>query len=349
MSTVVIAPNWLGDAVMALPAIADLGRGRADSPLTVAARPSVAGLFELVSGIDRVIRLSSASDGSRWRRLRDDAERLRRLGARRAILFPNSIRAALAVWRAGIPERCGFRRELRGVFLTQAVARPRTRVHQVDYYRHLVSALGAEAGPREPGLDVAAAVRAEGAALLERAGWNGRSRLVGVAPGAAFGGAKRWPEARFAQALAQLTADADLTGVLLGSQADSPAACAVALEAGKIVGPGGSRHLIDLTGRTDLRQLTGVVANCSAFLSNDSGAMHLAAALAVPVVAIFGPTDERVTAPLGRQVEGMSRPVRVLVGEAWCRPCGLRECPIDHRCMTRVGVGAIVAAMKEVL
>jgi heptosyltransferase-2 len=77
--------------------------------------------------------------------------------------------------------------------------------------------------------------------------------------------------------------------------------------------------------------------------------MHLAAALAVPVVAIFGPTDERVTAPLGRQVEGMSRPVRVLVGEAWCRPCGLRECPIDHRCMTRVGVGAIVAAMKEVL
>lgn len=349
MSTVVIAPNWLGDAVMALPAIADLRRGREDSPVTVAARPSVAGLFDLVPGIDRVVRLSSPSDGGGWHRLRDDAERLRRLGARRAILLPNSARTALAAWRAGIPERCGFRRDLRGVFLTRAVARPSGRVHQVDYYRRLVSALGAAGGPREPGLDVAAEVGAEGAALLENAGWDGRSRLIGVAPGAAFGGAKRWPETRFAHVLAALAAEADLTGVLVGSQADAPAACAVAQEAGKIGGAAGSRHLIDLTGRTDLRQLAGVVAHCSAFLSNDSGAMHLAAALAVPVVAIFGPTDERVTAPLGRQVGGLPRPVKILVGEAFCRPCGLRECPIDHRCMTRVGVDAVVAAVKEVL
>jgi heptosyltransferase-2 len=279
----------------------------------------------------------------------EDAERLRRLGARRAVLFPNSARTALAVWRAGIPERCGFRRDLRGMFLTRAVTCPSGRVHQVDYYRRLVSALGAEAGPREPGLDVTAAVRGEGAALLENAGWDGRRRLLGVAPGAAYGGAKRWPEARFAEVLAALAADAGVTSVLVGSRADAPAVCAVAREAGKIVGAAGSSQLIDLTGRTDLKQLTGVVANCAAFLSNDSGAMHLAAAIGVPVVAVFGPTDERVTAPLGRQIGGVPRPVTVMAGEAWCRPCGLRECPIDHRCMTRVGVDAVVAAVKDVL
>lgn len=349
MSLLVLAPNWLGDAVMALPAIAALRRLHSGTRCVVAARPSLADLFDLVDGIDAVVRLASPSSGGAWVRVTEDVARVRQLGARRAVLLPNSLRAGLLAWYAGIPERCGYRADLRGLLLTRRVARPRGRVHQVDYYAHLASALGAASAEREPRLDVAADVRDEGAASLRNAGWDGRSPLLGVAPGAAFGGAKRWPEKRFAGVLARLAADAGVTSVLVGSRADTTATSTVAEEAGKISGGAGARRPIDLSGRTNLRQLAGVVANCSAFLSNDSGAMHLAAAVGVPVVAVFGPTDERVTAPLGRPAGASHRPVTVVVGEAWCRPCGLRECPIDHRCMVRVGVDEIVDAVKDVL
>ncbi|MEW5981510.1 MAG: lipopolysaccharide heptosyltransferase II [Acidobacteriota bacterium] len=348
MSLVVFAPNWLGDAVMALPALADLCRLQGGTGVAVAARPAVAGLFELAPGVEAVVRLAHPSDGNLWHRFATDVERVRRVGARRAVLLPNSARAALVAWRAGVPERCGYRRDLRGPLLTYGVARPRGRVHQVDSYRHLAAAIGAEPGPREPSLDVPPEVRGRAARLLEHAGWDGASPLLGVAPGAAYGGAKCWPAERYARTLAALAHDRGLTSVIVGSAADQVIACTVSREAGKIIGTAGRCAVIDLAGRTDLQDLAGVMAHCSAFLSNDSGATHLAAAIGLPVVAVFGPTDERVTAPLGRVSGGVHRPVRAVVGRAWCRPCGLRECPIDHRCMVRVSVDQVVGAVKDV-
>ncbi len=348
MTTIVVAPNWLGDAVMALPALDALRRLHRDDRLVVAARSSVAGLFEIVPGVDAVVTLTARADGGVRRRLAEDTARVRTVGARRAVLLPNSLGSAFVVWRAGIPERCGYRRDLRGPLLTRPVARPRRRVHQVDYYRHLVSALGAGEGMREPRLDVGPQVRESGAVLLREAGWDGASPLLGIAPGAAFGGAKRWPPVRYAAVVAALVRAAAVTAVLVGSRADSGAAATVAQEAGKIEGNVAGR-LIDLTGRTDLRQLAGVLAACGVLVTNDSGTMHLAAALGIPLVAVFGPTDERVTAPVPRTIGGRLRPASVMAGRAWCRPCGLRECPIDHRCMTRVSVDAIVGAVKDVL
>ena len=365
MTVLVFSPNWLGDAVMALPAVSDIRRHGTTRRLIVAARPSVAGLWNIVAGVDDVVVIPHARGAARWRTLSENAEALRRTGADAAVLLPNSLQTALMARRAGIPERCGYRRNLRGWLLTRAVPQARGLVHQADYYRHLVSALGIASGDRVPRLDVPAVSVEEARQVLAASGWAPGARLLGIAPGAAYGGAKRWPPERFAAVAAELARTHGLLPVLVGSAADRPAACAIEAELGKISGDGfrtsvrraepaaraglesASRSIaglasINLAGRTDIPQLAGVLTLCSAFVSSDSGAMHLAAAVGTPVVALFGPTDERATAPLADRA-------RVVTAAAWCRPCLLRECPLDHRCMTGLDAETVARAAGELL
>jgi len=365
MKVLVFSPNWLGDAVMALPAVADIRRHRATSGLVVAARSSVAGLWTMTAGVDDVVVIPRARGAARWRALGENAEALRRTGSDTAVLLPNSLQTALMARQAGIPERWGYRRGFRRWLLTRAIPRPGGLVHQADYYRRLVAALGVANGERVPTLEVPAALVDAARDLLTAGGWTPGTRLLGIAPGAAYGGAKRWPPERFAAAAAQTARVHGLLPVLLGSEADRAATCAIEAELGKINAGGwqaGGRRgqtaarmdsepacrpatglvAINLAGRTDIRQLAGVLALCSVFVSNDSGAMHLAAAIGTPVVALFGPTDERVTAPLAARV-------RILTAAAWCRPCLLRECPLDHRCMNGIDAGAVAAAAGELL
>ena len=340
MTTLVLAPNWLGDAVMALPSIADIRRHPDTDRLVVAARPGVAGLLTLVPGIDASVTLDCAGIASIGR-FAADARTLRETGADVAILLPNAIHAALLTARAGIPRRAGYSRDLRRLLLTQAVAPPPRPVHQIDEYRHLVRALGYANGPREPYIEASATVEQEGRRLLAAAGWNPEHRLIGFGPGAAYGGAKRWPADRYAAVIASLIGSPRAACVLLGSDADRPAACAIEAELGRIGVRAASAPVIDLTGQTSLAQLAGVLVCCASFVSNDSGAMHLAAALGVPVVAVFGPTDDRGTAPVGRSKTTM------LTAPAWCRPCMLRECPLDHRCMTGIGADRVLNAIGQ--
>jgi len=157
--------------------------------------------------------------------------------------------------------------------------------------------------------------------------------LVGMAPGAAYGHAKRWPPLRVAEVIGRLTQERGATCVLVGASGDRDAGREI-----ESALPSGVRA-VNLIGRTDLRALIGVLSRCAAFVSNDSGAMHLAAAAGVPVTAIFGPTDERVTAPIGNH--------DVLVHPVFCRPCMLRDCPIDHRCMKGITVEAVVASVER--
>lgn len=321
---IVFAPNWLGDAVMALPALADVQRAQPAAAIEVAARASIAPLYSLIAGIERVVVLDGAND----------AAALRARGYDAALLLTNSFKTALLARRAGIPGRWGYRADFRGPLLTRAVTRP-VAVHQAEYYQQLARALGFASGPLEPRIDLPAAVRDEGAALVRRAGWDGRSRLVAFAPGAAYGGAKRWPARSFAELARGLLA-AGLTPVLIGSAADAPAGAEVAAA----IGDGGAA--LDLIGGTDLRALGGVLAQCGALVTNDSGAMHFAAALGTSVVALFGPTNERETRPLGR-----GRRV-VLTHEVWCRPCMLRECPLTHRCMRGISAAAVDEAVRSV-
>lgn len=334
---IVFAPSWLGDAVMALPAIEDVRRHAPDASISVAARPSIAPLFALVPGIRDVVVVDRRGEG--WR---GGMRQLREGSFDAALLLPNSLHAALTAWRAGIPERWGYRTQGRAALLTRSVRPPAVRVHQALYYRRLTEALGFAPGPLEPRLDAPADARRAAADLLASAGWNGRSPLVALAPGAAYGGAKRWPAESFAALAAALAGD-DVTSVLVGGVDDAAAGTEVMATARLLrEAPGKNIPVpIDLIGRTDLPMLAGVLAQCRALVSNDSGAMHFGAALGVPLVAMFGPTNELETRPIGRL-----EPV-VLSHDVWCRPCMLRECPLTHRCMRGVTVEAVLSATRR--
>lgn len=335
---VVVAPNWLGDAVMALPAIADLRRGMPDASVAIAARPAIAPLFSLVPGVRDLVVLERR--GANWA---DGLQPLRAGSFDTALLLPNSFQSALTAWRAGIPERWGYRAQGRAVLLTRSIARPAERVHQAAYYQRLTTALGFAPGPLQPRLEVSPEVRRAGADLLASAGWDRRAPLVALAPGAAQGGAKRWPAASFA-AVGRALAGDRVASVLVGSVADAEAGAEVEMGTGIFLPEAAGKNIpvpLNLIGRTDLLALAGVLAHCRALVSNDSGAMHFGAALGVPLVAIFGPTDERETRPIGAV-----DPV-VLTHQVWCRPCMLRECPLTHGCMRGVSVDAVLAAVQR--
>ncbi len=330
MTTIVFAPNWLGDAVMALPALADIRRHVRSEALAVAARRSVAGVFELVPGVDRVVTLTGGGTLGAIRHFGADVRALAEVGAEVAILLPNSMHSALLARQAGIPERWAYARDFRRWLLTRKARRPKGKVHQAEYYRQLVRAFGIDSGPLRARLEIPLDLRRASYDLLRSSGWNGNDALVGVAPGAAYGRAKQWPPRYFSELASRLASSDGARSVLVGSRADYRVACEIEREAGKMV--------INLAGRTTLRELFGVMGLCRVFVSNDSGAMHAAAAVGIPVVAMFGPTEEHATSPLEVEpVEGeAATPHALLTSPTWCRPCMLRECPLDHACMTDI-------------
>jgi heptosyltransferase-2 len=334
---VVLAPNWLGDVVMALPALADVRRQFRAATLAVAARSGLAPIYDAVPGVDDVVPLAGGLVQ------RSDIRALRRKAFDAALLFPNSFHAAWLAWRARVPERWGYRRDARGPLLTRSIRAPRTkRLHQAEYYQALTAALGVVPGPLHPTLVLTDRMRTTGDQALRAAGWTGEP-LVGLAPGAAYGTAKQWPPGRMGALAAQLAHDA-ARPVIVGAAEDVETAREVVASAERAGAPVG--HVINLAGRTTLTALPGVLARCSAFVSNDSGAMHLAAAIGVPVTAIFGPTRERATSPV--PAPGAPAP-SILTADVFCRPCMLRTCPIDHRCMTRIGVPEVLASVQRQL
>lgn len=315
----ILAPNWLGDAMMALPAIRDVRRHFSGERVSIAARPSIAAVFRAVPGIDQVIVLKPGHESAQ---IRGDV----------GILLPNSFRSAWILKKAGVKERWGYRSDFRRPLLTRSVRKPKRRVSFPEYYSNLVRQLGVETGPLTSRLKVPNATSAAALALLRERGWQPGRPLVGIAPGAAFGHAKRWSPKRYS----------DLASSLI----DSGAACVIV---GRSEDRDAARDIkgIDLIGQTDLMMLMGVVSHCSAVVSNDSGAMHLAGVLGVPVVGIFGPTDERYSVPVTPYED--SRTIEVISESVFCRPCFLADCPIDHRCMTRISTERVHDAVRRFL
>jgi heptosyltransferase-2 len=337
---VVIAPNWLGDAVMALPLIDDLRKHWPRAHLAVAARAPVAPLFALVPGVNGVVLLRGGGGVPAIRSLTENAATLRRERFDAALLLPNSFLSAWVVARAGIPERWGFRADLRGPLLSRAIRRPRKLVHQADYYLALGSGLGlspagGDARSRTVRIELPQTARAGARALLVQNGLPDGAEFVVMAPGAAYGRAKQWPPERFGELARMLYAARAWKTVLVGTQADAGVCRDIAHAA-----PGA----IDLAGRTDLPTLAGVLQAAHAVVTNDSGAMHLAAAIGARVVAIFGATNEKKSAPL--RASGAADAPGIVSTDVWCRPCMLRECPIDHRCMTRIAASDVFAALE---
>ncbi|MFI5178837.1 MAG: lipopolysaccharide heptosyltransferase II [Vicinamibacterales bacterium] len=317
------APNWLGDAVLALPAMAAVRRAFAKSDLTVAAPASLAGLYREGTDVrpDQVLELPDAH--------RATVAALRSGRFDLGILFPNSFRSAWQLRRAGVAERWGYATAGRGWLLTRRSRPERSEAprHHIEYFRTLVRGLDVACDEAPPRLVVSDASAQQASVLLATRGEAPRAPLVGFAPGAAYGQAKQWPADRVAALIARLVNERSATCVLLGAGGDREASREIESWL-RARAPETRAHVVDLVGRTTLGALAAVAARCDVFVSNDSGAMHVASAVGRPVVAVFGPTDERATQPIGAH--------DVITEPVFCRPCHLRDCPIDHRCMKRI-------------
>jgi heptosyltransferase-2 len=320
---VVRAPNWLGDVVLSLPALRDLRRNFPGARIEVLARPALAELYRAVAEVDGLRESRGVHADTRALRGACDA----------AVLLPNSLGSALAPFIARVPERWGYATDGRGPLLTRAARVPRRSlrcVSEVYYYRAMIAGLGlsVSASP-DASLACPEAWRDAGVKLL---GENGP--WIGLAPGASFGAAKRWPPERHAAVGEALARRGGARVAILGAEGERELGEAMAAQ----IGP----PALNLCGRTSLPELAGVLSQLELLVTNDSGPMHVAAALGTPVVAVFGPTDWRETAPVGER----HRIVREAVA---CAPCKLRACPIDHRCMRRVELDRVVAAGAELL
>jgi len=324
--TLVVAPNWVGDCVMAEPlfrALAASGR-----ELVALAKPGLHPLLALFPGV--VDCAAKSADR------RATVTAIRAAGCTEAVVVPNSFSAAWTVAAAGVPVRYGYRGDLRGPLLAPAVGRPRGRRSQVEDPRELVAAIGiAPPDSWRPRLELPEELLQRGRARLARAHLvTDGAPLVGLFPGAEWGPSKQWPWRRFAELATELRrARPDSRSAILVGPKETWLGVRVYEESGKIhpvLGP-------DL----DLAALAGVVAHLDVAVSNDSGPMHLAAALGVPTVALFGPTDPRRTAPAG---DGHA----VLHRDLWCSPCFRRRCPLlHHRCLKGLAVAEVAAAAIE--
>jgi heptosyltransferase II len=312
------AANWLGDSVISVPAVRAIKAGRPDAHVTVAAPEKIASVWKLVPDIDEVLPLKPGSFFSVVQTIR------RQKPFDVAILFPNSLRTALEVWFASIPRRVGFRGHHRRWLLNQIATEqpPGPIQHQVYRYLHMARELG---GP-----DAAPEIRK----FLPRLKTNGAPAKLGLCPGAEYGPAKRWLPERFAEVALKITEERPIQWVLFGTAADAERGAAIESTLGA--------HCVNRIGQTTLDQLVAELSECALLLTNDTGTMHLATLVGVPVVAVFGSTEPRLTGPLGTGHD-------VIRHQVECSPCFLRECPIDFRCMNAVSVEEVTAAVSAEL
>ena len=335
---VVVAPNWLGDAVMALPAFADIRRHFPDAHLAVAARPSVAPMYTMVSGVDQLITLPGGGGMRAWTGWREDVRALAAGEFDTAILFPNSYGSARSALKANIAERWGYVADRRGHLLTRAMPKPHGELHQRVYYQALTTALGIPEGPPFASIHPN---RDKARQLLRDIGLDLDEPFVVFAPGAAYGRAKQWLPERYAEVADLIINDRGWSVLMVGAPVDRSACDDIT----RRLPDTGTRinRLVDFCGKSDLPTLAGILAEAHAVVSNDSGAMHLAAAVGTKVIAVFGPTREKQTAPLSSGADA-PQPI-VITHDVFCRPCMLRECPIDHRCMRRIAARDVFLAI----
>jgi lipopolysaccharide heptosyltransferase II len=319
--------NWLGDAVMSVPAVRAIKRGRPDTRVAVLTSANLSPMWRLIEEVDEVITANTSS-------VLSAARAIRRAGPFDvAVLFPNSLRTAIEVWLAGVERRVGYRGHHRSWLLNQVVkerGKPRPPEHQSRRYLRIAHELGANVREIDPN----EAVRPSDGALEGGQIASGNTIRLGLCPGAEYGPAKRWLPERFTEAATTIAERHPVEWVLFGREGDSTVG-------GQIAGALGERCL-DRIGKTTLQELIDELRTCRLLLTNDTGTMHLAGLLGVPTVAVFGSTEPQLTAPLGRNH-------RLIRHHVECSPCFLRKCPIDFRCMKAVTVQEVVDAISTFL
>jgi len=322
--------NWLGDAVMTVPAIRAIKRGRPDAHVTILSSAELAPVWKLVPEIDEIITANTASVWSVVRTIR--TQQPFDVG----IIFPNSFRTGLEAWLARIPRRVGYRGHYRGWLLNQVVRerrKPRPPEHQAHRYLRIAEQLGADIASGPVGEAVTFPGYATSVPDRSSPASNQPTKL-GLCPGAEYGPAKRWLPDRFAEVAKAIAEQKPVQWVLLGTARDR--------ELGETIAATIGGHCVNRIGQTTLEQLIEELRTCRLLLTNDTGTMHLAALLGVPVVAIFGSTEPALTAPLGDSHIVIRHHVE-------CSPCFLRNCPIDFRCMKAVPAEEVITAVRSLL
>ena len=337
MKILIRATNWIGDAIMALPALRAVRNRFPGAEIAIVARPYVADIYRDQSICDRLINYNpQGSHAGLSGRERLVAE-LRAQKFDVALLLQNAFDAAWLAWRAGIRERIGYARDGRSLLLTKAVPVPKPGeipAHEKFYYLELLRRAGwLDSLPDESfiNMKVSEQNRRRAAEFLMESGVRPHALRVAVGAGASYGSAKCWPPARFAEVANRLHSNADADVILFGTAAESAVSSAIAAH---------MRHPpINLTGKTAIADLPALLSQCHLFIGNDSGAMHVAAAVGLPIVAVFGPTDPQGTAPVTPRCT-------IVQEKPYCSPCFLRRCPTDHRCMTRVTSDMVESAVR---
>ena len=333
MKILVRAPNWIGDSVLALPAIRSLSQNLPDAQFWVATKEWVQDIFLSHDFIKGTVPLLS---GDNFKSLKKSAKEIKALRFDAGILFTNSFASAFLFYLAHIPERWGYSTDGRGIFMTKKIStkRPDNSFHQAAYYKELVSGLGFKVGLRSLFLPLTKEEQKKARDQLVSLGAELNRPLVILNPGASYGPAKRWPAERFAQLGNFLQEQNKATVLITGSRDENELAASISSRM--------TQRPIDLMGQTSLRMLAGLVSQSSLFVTNDSGPMHMANALKIPVVAVFGPTDPSVTGPY-------QEPAVVIKKDVPCWPCSYRECPFDHRCMRQISAEEVYKACQGFL
>ena len=328
---VVRGTNWVGDSLMTIPALRALRRVLPDAHITLVIRPGTKGIFSEADFIDEILvydrknAFSIVAQVREWKRRKFDL----------AVLFQNAFEAALIPFLAGVPLRLGYATESRQALLTHPLPLPEWRHdrHEVFYYLYLVTALEqmlfgrsviCEAEP-DASIQISEARKAQAAELLRTYGVSEGDAVVAICPGSINSRAKRWPAESYAL-LADRLIENKRRVLFIGSKDETDVSEDV------------TRRMLQkpivLTGKTTLDQITAVLDRADLIVTNDTGPAHIGAALGRPTIVIFGPTNPLTTRPFAPEAVILRHPPD-------CAPCMLRDCPIDHRCMTAITVDEV--------
>jgi len=330
--------NWVGDAVMTTPAVRAVRKNFPRARVTILAKPWVIPVFRNSPQVDEVMQYDASGRHRGAFGLIRLARDLHQRDFDLAILFQNAFEAALLAFAGGIPRRLGYATDGRAALLTDRLYnfRELKKGHLIDYYLGILSGAGLHLDGRGLELFLSAEEKVHAQALLANLGVDPAEPLAGLNPGATFGTAKRWLPERFAELSRRLYTEKGYRSLLFGGPGEA--------RLGRQIAAATDGCAINLCGRTNLREAMTLIDSCRFFITNDSGLMHVAAALDKPQLALIGPTDHIATGPSNPR----SRIVRV-PGACHLSPCLLVDCPIDHRCMTSITVDLVLAELQALL
>ena len=337
MKILVRATNWVGDAIMALPALRAMRSKFPEVEIAILARPYVADIYRDQEICNNLISYDSQAKHAGILGRERLAADLRAQEFDVALLLQNAFDAAWLAWRAGIPERIGYARDGRSFLLTKPIPVPEAGEippHEKFYYLELLRRAGwidSLSDESFISLNVSESSRRQAEEFLAQSGARSNSVRIAIGAGASYGSAKCWPPSRFAALANRLQSESDADVILFGTAAEAAVTRVISSEL--------RRPPVDLTEKTAIVDLPALLAQCHLFIGNDSGAMHVAAGVGLPVVAVFGPTDPYGTAPVTLRHT-------IVQQKPYCSPCFLRHCPTDHRCMRAITPEMVEAAAK---